>query len=391
MEGEAVGREIETPHRWRLGRTALGLLAALLLIAGAVMVYSMVVTNRVPRRGVSGAAPVPVTAGAATVRDMPIWLSGIGSVQPIKVVTVKVRVDGQLDHVAFTEGQEVHAGDVLAQIDPRTFQAQLNQAQANQVKDQAQLANARLDLGRANKLATLGAGTSQNADTLKAQVAELEATIQADQAMVDSARLNLAFCTVTSPLAGRVGMRLVDPGSIVHASDPNGLVTVTQMQPIAVLFPLPQDDLPAVLDGQAHGELPVAVETRDGTRHLADGQLVFIDSQVDQTNGQVRFKAQFANANRALWPGAFVIARVLVRTDREATVVPDRAVQRGESGPFVYVVRSDNTVAVYPVKPGPSAEGFTEILSGVAPGDSVVFDGQSRLAPGVRVEVRQPG
>jgi multidrug efflux system membrane fusion protein len=391
MAGEAVGRELETRQRWRLGRIALGLLAALLLIAGAVMVYSMVVTSHVPRRAVSEAAPVPVTAGAATVRDMPIWLSGIGSVQPIKVVTVKVRVDGQLDHVAFTEGQEVQAGDVLAQIDPRTFQAQLNQAQANQAKDQAQLANTRLDLGRANKLATLGAGTSQNADTLKAQVAELEATIQADQAMVDSARLNLAFCTVTSPLAGRVGMRLVDPGSIVHASDPNGLVTVTQMQPIAVLFPLPQDDLPAVLAGQAHGELPVAVETRDGTRHLADGQLIFIDSQVDQANGQVRLKAQFANTDRALWPGAFVIARALVRTDREATVVPDRAVQRGESGPFVYIVRSDKTVAVYPVKPGPSAEGFTEILSGVSPGDSVVFDGQSRLAPGVRVEVGPPG
>ena len=184
MAGEAVGREIETRQRWRLGRAALRLLAALLLIAGAVMVYTAV-TTRGPRRAVTGAEPVPITAGAATTRDMPIWLSGIGSVQPINVVTVKVRVDGQLDRVAFTEGQEVHAGDVLAQIDPRTFQAQLNQAQANQAKDQAQLANARLDLGRASKLATLGAGTSQNADALKAQVAELEATIQADQAMVD--------------------------------------------------------------------------------------------------------------------------------------------------------------------------------------------------------------
>lgn len=390
MAGEAVGREIETRQRWRLGRAALRLLAALLLIAGAVMVYTAV-TTRGPRRAVTGAEPVPITAGAATTRDMPIWLSGIGSVQPINVVTVKVRVDGQLDRVAFTEGQEVHAGDVLAQIDPRTFQAQLNQAQANQAKDQAQLANARLDLGRASKLATLGAGTSQNADALKAQVAELEATIQADQAMVNSARLNLAFCTVTSPLTGRIGMRLVDPGSIVHASDPNGLVTVTQMQPIAVLFSLPQDDLPAVLDGQTHGKLPVAIEARDGTRHLADGQLIFIDSQVDQANGQVRLKAHFVNADRALWPGAFVIARVLVRTDREAAVVPDRAVQRGESGPFVYLVRPDNSVAIRPVKPGPSAEGFTEILSGIAPGDSIVFDGQSRLAPGVRVEVRQSG
>ncbi len=311
--------------------------------------------------------------------------------QPINVVTVKVRADGQLDRVAFTEGQDVQAGEVLAQIDPRPFQAQLNQALANQAKDQAQLANARLDLGRASKLATLGAGTSQNADTLKAQVAELEATVQADEAMVETARLNLGFCTVTSPLTGRVGMRLVDPGAIVHASDPNGLVTVTQMQPISVLFSLPQDDLAEVLAGQARGELPVAVDARDGGRHLADGKLVFIDSQVDPANGQVRLKANFANADRSLWPGTFVTARVKVRTDHAATVVPDRSVLRGENGPYVYVVRADHTVAVEEVKPGPSTDGFTEILSGVQPGQSIVLDGQSRLAPGVKVDVRPTG
>ena len=326
-------------------------------------------TNQEPARLPRSRSPPAL----ATTRDMPIWLSGIGSVQPINVVTVKVRVDGQLDRVAFTEGQDVRAGNVLAQIDPRPFQAQLNQALANQAKDQAQLTNARLDLGRASKLATLGAGTSQNADTLKAQVAELEAAVQADQAMVDTARLNLGFCTVTSPLTGRVGMRLVDPGAIVHASDPSGLVTVTQMQPISVLFSLPQDDLAAVLAGQAQGELPVAVETRDGGRHLADGRLVFIDSQVDPANGQVRLKANFANADRSLWPGTFVTARVKVRTDHAATVVPDRAVLRGENGPYVYVVRADRTVAVQEVKPGPSIDGFTEILSGVQPGDDIVL------------------
>ena len=389
MAGEVMERGIEAPQRWRPVRTMIRLLAILLLVGAGIAAYRLVQRPK----GHTATAPVtvPVTVGVATQRDVPIWLSGIGSVQPINVVTVKVRVDGQLERVAFTEGQEVRAGDVLAQIDPRPFQAQLNQALANMARDQAQLANARLDLGRADKLAKLGAGTSQSADTLKAQVAQFDATVQADQAMADTARLNLEFCTVKSPLDGRVGMRLVDPGSIVHASDPNGLVTVTQMQPIAVLFALPQDDLAEVLAGEANGELPVAVDTRDGSRHLADGQLVFVDSQVDQANGQVRLKANFANADRSLWPGAFVTARVRVRTDRAATVVPDRAMQRGEAGDYVYLVQPDQTVAVRQVKPGPSEGGFTEIQSGITPGETVVFDGQSRLAPGVKVDARQAG
>src|SRR5579863_2592962 len=391
MVGEVVGREIETCHRLRVGRYAIRLLVVLLLVGVGFALYRLVISHSAQEHGVKIPAAIPITAGVATTRDMPIWLAGIGSVQPINAVTVKVRVDGQLDRVAFTEGQDVQAGNVLAQIDPRPFQAQLNQALANQAKDQAQLANARLDLGRASKLATLGAGTSQNADTLKAQVAELEATVQADGAMVETARLNLGFCTVTSPLTGRVGMRLVDPGAIVHASDPSGLVTVTQMQPISVLFSLPQDDLAEVLAGQARRELPVAVDARDGGRHLADGKLVFIDSQVDPANGQVRLKANFANSDRSLWPGTFVTARVKVRTDHAATVVADRSVLRGENGPYVYVVRVDHTVAVEEVKPGPSADGFTEILSGVRPGQSIVLDGQSRLAPGAKVDVRPMG
>jgi multidrug efflux system membrane fusion protein len=391
MAGEAIGREIKTRQRLRVHRSGIRLLSVLLLVGAGFALYRLAISHSRHGPEVSAPAAIPITAGVATTRDTPIWLSGIGSVQPINVVTVKVRVDGQLDRVAFTEGQDVQAGAVLAQIDPRPFRAQLNQALANQAKDQAQLANARLDLGRASKLATLGAGTSQNADTLKAQVAEWEATVQADEAMVETARLNLGFCTVTSPLTGRVGMRLVDPGAIVHASDPNGLVTVTQMQPISVLFSLPQDDLAELLAGQARGKLPVAVDARAGGRHLADGKLVFIDSQVDAANGQVRLKANFTNADRSLWPGTFVTARVKVRTDHTATVVPDRSVLRGENGPYVYVVRADHTVAVEAVKPGPSTDGFTEILSGVQPGQSIVLDGQSRLAPGVRVDVRPTG
>jgi multidrug efflux system membrane fusion protein len=386
-----IARQIDPHQKSRFGRPVIRVILALLVLGVGAVLYHVTVTDQGERKPATLAALVPVTAGTATTRDMPIWLSGIGSVQPINTVTVKVRVDGQLDHVAFSEGQDVRAGDVLAQIDPRPYQAQLNQALANLAKDQAQLANVRLDLGRASKLAVMGAGTAQNADTLRAQVAQFGATVQADQAMVDTARLNLEFCTVTSPLTGRVGMRLVDPGSIVHASDPNGLVTVTQMQPIAVLFSLPQDDLPEILAGQLHGQLPVAVDTRDGARHLADGSLVFVDSQVDQANGQVRLKANFVNAERLLWPGEFVTARVKVRTDQSATVVPDRAVQRGENGPYVYLVLPGHTVMVRQVKPGPSVDGVTEILSGVAPGETIVFDGQSRLVPGVKVVLRQSG
>ena len=392
MADGTLGRDIELRQGRRSGRIVARAVVALLVVGAGAALYWLTVSGGHGRRNAATSdALVPVNAGLATKRDMPIWLSGIGSVQPINMVTVKVRVDGQLERVKFIEGQDVQAGDVLAQIDPRPFQAQLDQAQANRAKDQAQLANARLDLGRATKLATMGAGTAQNADTVKAQVAQLEAAVQADQAMVDTARLNLDFCTVTSPLTGRVGMRLVDPGAIVHASDPNGLVTVTQMQPIAVLFALPQDDLPTILAAQSHGDLPVGVDTRDSTQHLADGRLVFIDSQVDQANGQVRLKANFANTDRLLWPGEFVTARVMVRVDHAATVVPDRAVQRGENGPYVYVVQPDHTVAARQIKLGPSVDGFTEILSGITPGETIVLDGQSRLAPGVGVELRQSG
>ena len=391
MADRTVETEIQSRQSLPLGQAVIWVTMVLLAMGAGVVLIRLAGTGHGPRESATSATFVPIDAGPAITRSMPIWLSGIGSVQPIDMVTVKIRVDGQLNRVAFTEGQDVRAGDVLAQIDPRPFQAQLNQALANQAKDQAQLANARLDLGRASKLAIMGAGTAQNADTQKAQVAQLEAVVQADQAVVDTARLNLDFCTVTSPLTGRVGMRLVDPGAIVHASDSNGLVTVTQMQPISVLFSLPQDDLPEILANQALGGLPVAVDTRDGARHLSDGSLVFIDSQVDQASGQVRLKANFANADRTLWPGEFVTVRVKVRTDHTATVVPDRALQRGENGPYLYLVQPDHTVVARRVNSGPSVDGFTEILSGIAPGEIVVFDGQSRLAPGIRVALGQSG
>jgi multidrug efflux system membrane fusion protein len=336
-----------------------------------------------------GAPAVPVTEGRAETRDVPIWLSGIGSVQPLNTVTVKVRVDGQLDRVAFTEGQDVHKGDVLAQIDPRSFRAQLKQAQANKAKDEAQLANARLDLDRSTRLEAKGAASKQSLDTQRAQVAALEATIEADQAAIEMAQLQVEFSTITAPLSGRTGLRLVDPGTVVHASDANGLVTITQMQPIAVLFSVSQDELPDVLAAMARGEPDVVAYSRDGERPLATGKLVFADSQVDQSTGHVKLKALFDNSDRALWPGEFVDARAQVATVNAALIVPARAVERGQNGTYVFRIKPDDTVEVCPVTVGHVAEGTAIITDGLAPGDRIVVDGQYRLQPGARVEPRK--
>ncbi|HWK46314.1 MAG TPA: efflux RND transporter periplasmic adaptor subunit [Stellaceae bacterium] len=387
---ESVKRDIEIrrPGPTSTGKALVRMALAIVVLGGGVAALNWGLSSRkAPSAAAPGAASVPVIAGAATMRDLPVWLSGIGTVTPLNAVDVKVRVDGQLQSVAFTEGQEVAAGQLLAQIDARPYQASLAQAQANRQRDLAQFANAQQEVARASKLMNAGAGTSQNFDTMKAQQAALQATLDADQAAIDSARLNLEFTRIVSPLAGRVGLRQIDPGSIVHASDAAGLVTITEMAPIAVLFSLPQDELAAVAEGQRDGALPVAVDTRDGAKHIADGQLVFINSSVDQTNGQIQLKAVFDNPDRALWPGEFVSARVLVRTDRDATVVPAQAVQTGQNGLYVYALKPDDTVAPQPVTTGPTVTGFTEIRSGLAPGQRVVLDGQSRLAPGTHVTI----
>jgi membrane fusion protein, multidrug efflux system len=371
-----------------LGAAASRAVVALLIVLGGATSYFWITTPAsAPHAPSPVAAAVPVVAGSASIRDMPIWLTGIGTATPLNVVDVKVRVDGQLQSVTFTEGEQVKAGQVLAQIDPRPYQATLAQAVANRQKDLAQLANARQEVIRAGKLASAGAGTSQNLDAMRAQAAALEATIAADEATIDAARLNLEFTRVVSPLAGRVGLRQVDPGSIVHASDSVGLVKITQMAPISVLLALPQDELAALTDPQSGTELPVAVDTRDGAKHIADGRLVFIDSTVDQATGQIQLKALFDNSDRALWPGEFVSARVLARTDQGAIVVPSQAVLMGESGPYVYLLKPDDTVAAQSVTVGPSADGYTEIRRGLAAGQAIVLDGQSRLRPGSHVTV----
>lgn len=367
------------PMRRRGGLAGL----ALLLLAGSG--YGAWRSREVVPPASVRAAPVPVTVVKAVRRDLPISRSGLGTVLPLNQVDVRVRADGALQKVSFGEGQTVKAGDLLAVIDPRPYQAALDQAKAALQKDMAQLASSRVEEERTAKLTRAGAGTSQAADNAKAQVAINQGTVAGDQAAVDTATINLGFTRITAPIAGRVGLRQVNEGSVVRAADATGVVTVTQMRPISVQFSLPQDELPDLLAGQSRGRLAVSVDRRDGSSHLADGRLVVIDSQVDATTGMVRLKAKFDNDDLALWPGQLVTASVVTRTERNAVTVPADAVQNGQGGPYVFLVRKDGTAAVSPVRTGPTVGGFTALASGIGPDDTVVLSGQSRLTGGTRV------
>jgi multidrug efflux system membrane fusion protein len=333
-------------------------------------------------------AAIPVNAGHAVTVDFPIRVAAVGTVQALNTVDVKVRVDGQLQRVAFKEGQDVKAGQLLAQLDQGPLTAQLRQAEAAQRKDQASLDNAQLDLNRYSKLVSIGGATSQSVDTARAQMKALAATVAADAALVDSDRLQLSFTTLSAPFTGRVGVREADVGAIVHPTDTTGVVTVTQMEPIEVLFSVPQDVLPDLLANQAKAPLPVSVTTRTDGEELAQGSLVFIDSQVDPTTGQIKLKASFANTDRKLWPGELVNARVLVQTDRQRIAVPSRAIVNTQGGTQVYAIAPDGTAQLKAVKTGVSVDGMTEIWSGIQAGDLLVFDGQSRLNPGVLVAAK---
>jgi multidrug efflux system membrane fusion protein len=367
----------------RINRTTVTIAS----VGGVVLLFAIHAASAVDK-GKAPKAPVaiPVAAGKPVVQDLPIWLSGVGTVSPLNLVDVKARVDGQLIRLDFREGQDVQVGQVLAQLDPRPYQALVDQAAANKARDQAQLANARLDLARAIKLAAIGAGTGQNADTLKAQVATLAATVAGDQAQLESARLNLGFTTIRSPITGRAGLRQIDPGAMIHASDATGIVTVTQVQPIAVLFSLPQDALPALR--QAARDAPVAALDRSSDSEIAHGSLSVVDSQVDPTNGQVKLKAVFANADHALWPGSLIAARIRASVQLGAMVVPATAIQTSQDGNFVYVVGADRKVALRPVRTGATVNGVTAISAGLALDDMVVFTGQSRLEKGSSVAIR---
>jgi multidrug efflux system membrane fusion protein len=329
-----------------------------------------------------------VTTVAVARRDMPTWVSGVGTVTPINVVTVKSRVDGQLDKVAFEEGQMVAAGDLLAQIDPRPFQASLAQAEGASRRDAAQHANAELDLARYAKLSSLQVVPRQQLDAQKAQAEALLATVASDKGAVDAARLDLSFTRITAPIAGRVGQRIVDAGTQVHASDTTGLVTITQIEPITVAFSVSQDVLASLAEAQRNAPLAVTVSARDGSKELASGELVFIDSQVAAGTGQVVVKARFANRDHALWPGAFVAAKLLLSTQQGALTVPDAALQRDASGSFVYIVDASHMARLRRVQTGVSADGYTLITGGVAVGEHVVIEGQGDLQPDVAVDER---
>jgi multidrug efflux system membrane fusion protein len=354
---------------------------ALILIAIVLVVWRLWPRQAPPRR----TPVVPVTAGHAITADMPIRAIAVGAVRALNTVDVKVRVDGQMQKIMFNEGQDVRVGQVLAQLDQGPLQAALNQAEAAQRKDQASLDNAKLDLQRYTKLAAIGATTSQTLDTSKAQVESLEATVAADAALVQTNKLQLSFTTLYAPFNGRVGMREADVGAIVHPGDATGVVTVTQMEPINVLFSVPQDLLPDLL---GHHDTPqqVTVTTRTNTTPLATGTLTFIDSQVDPTTGQIKLKASFDNKNRILWPGELVNAQILLRVDQQRMAVPDKAIVNTQDGTQLYVIDANNVAQLRPVKTGASVNGLTEIRSGITMDDLIVIDGQSRVAVGAKVK-----
>jgi multidrug efflux system membrane fusion protein len=347
----------------------------------------------------SPAAPLPrpqapsVAVKAARVQreDVPIFLSGIGTVHAFNIVTVKARVDGHLDRVGFVEGQDVAEGDILAQIDPRPFQAQLAQARAAKARDEALLANAKLDLERTSALAMREYASRQTLDTQRALVAQLEAAIQGDQAAIDNANVQLGYATITSPIAGRTGMRLIDKGNIVHAADPNGLVVITQLQPISVIFALPQDALGDIAKEMSAGPLKVLAYNRDGTARLGEGVLALLDNQVDTATGTLRLKAIFDNRDNAFLPGQFVSARLLLTVRKQVTTVAAEVVQHGLNGTFAYVIKPDQSVEQRPIKIGYSRDGISVVETGLAVDELVALDGQYKLRPGARVQASPGG
>jgi multidrug efflux system membrane fusion protein len=339
-----------------------------------------------------GARAVPVVAEPARRGDIRVYLDGLGAVTPLATVTVRSRVDGELMSVHFREGQMVRAGDLLAEIDPRPFQVQLTQAQGQLARDQALLANAQVDLQRYRKLWAQDSIPKQQLDTQEALVRQYTAAIETDRGQVDAAKLQLTYSRITAPVSGRLGLRLVDQGNMVHATDAGGLVTITQIRPIAVVFAVPEDDLPNLQAHMRGGDLPtVEAYDREGTRRIATGTLLTIDNTIDPTTGTVKVKAQFPNEDDALFPNQFVNARLLLDVRRGATLVPGVAVRRGTQGAYVYVVTPKQTVQARPVRVGVSEGNDTSIDEGLAPGDVVVTDGADALRDGMVVTPKTPG
>jgi multidrug efflux system membrane fusion protein len=333
----------------------------------------------------SAHAPISVDTATAKRIDVPIYLEGLGTVQAFYTVTITARVDGQLQKVGFIEGQTLAKGALIAQIDPRPYQAALDQALAMKAKDSAQLQSARQDLQRYTVLAPQDLTSKQTLDAQRALVAELQAQIKADEATIENARTQLAYTTITAPIEGRTGIRLVDPGNNVHATDTTGIVVLTQVQPISFIFTLPEDELPAVSRALATGPVAVAALARGEETELDHGTLTLIDNQIDQTTGTARLKATFPNTANTLWPGEFINARVLVETVHNALTIPSAAVQRGPTGVFTYVVRPDSSVEVRPLQIGAESGALTLVAKGIDDGEVVVTSNQYRLQPGTTI------
>jgi multidrug efflux system membrane fusion protein len=375
-----------------LRRWWIGLLAVCLLAIGGYIFLTR--AGEAPSRAAApgpnpAASAVQVGAAPARARDVGVYLTGLGAVTPLNTVTVKTQVNGQLMSVRFQEGQLVRKGDLLAEIDPRPFQAQLEQFEGQLARDQALLANAKVDLKRFQVLWSQNSTAKQMLDTQESLVRQDEGAVKMDQGLIEAVKVQLIYCRITAPISGRVGLRLVDPGNFVQTTDTTGIVVITQLQPIAVVFTIPEDNIPSVLDKpNAGADLPVEAYDRAEQRKLSTGSLLTLDNEIDQTTGTVRVKAVFPNTDNRLFPNQFVNARLQLDMKRGATVVPAAAIQRSPRGPFVYVVKPDQTVEARPVTVGVTDGDDVSIDTGLTVGEQVVVDGAERLRDGSHVELR---
>jgi multidrug efflux system membrane fusion protein len=365
-------------------------LVVLLVVGGGYYVYQQTGHDKAQAAAATARPAVPVTVAAAEAKDVPVFVRGLGNVQAFKTVAVKTRVDGQIVKIEFQEGQQVKEGDPLFQIDPRPFQAMLDQAQANKTKDEAQLEGAQLDLERYGKLIGSGFQSRQSYDQQKATVDALKGSIAADQAAIDTAKLNLNYALIRAPIDGRTGQRLVDLGNLVQANQGTTLVTITEVKPIFVNFTIPQLANHNLRKNQAREPLTVFAYSADDSYKLAEGKITLIDNQIDTATGTLRLKGEFANTDETLWPGEFVAVRLQLSMRKGATTVPERAVMQGAQGPYAYVIKADNTAERRPLEIEATQDGIAVIGKGIALGERVVVDGQYRLTPGSKVRIDQP-